>query len=215
MKLGIYGAGGLGKEIYELAKRCSLISGRWEKIVFIDDYKEEESFFGTDLIRFETLHENREDFECIVGVGEPIVREILFNKLVKSGLAIATIIDPSACCSAKARIGQGTIICEFGSIHADVVIGDNCLIQPYCLIGHDSRIGSHSVLSPHFTPGGGLVLGNRVFAGMNSSIKEYTTVGDDVIIAMGAAVFSDLPSGVTVVGNPSRITKGRDSHRVF
>ena len=50
---------------------------------------------------------------------------------------------------------------------------------------------------------------------MHSSIKEKLTIGDDVIIAMGAAVFQNLPSGVTVVGNPARITIGRDDHKVF
>jgi sugar O-acyltransferase (sialic acid O-acetyltransferase NeuD family) len=215
MKLGVYGSGGLGKEVFELAQRCNRNSNRWEEIVFIDDFRNEGEFFGTKSIRFETLLGLKKAFECVVGIGEPSSREKLFNKLTENSVSLTTIIDPSVVFSATATIGEGTTICEFASIHADVSIGRNCLIQPHCVIGHDTKIGDHTVLSPHCAPGGSSTYGNRVFAGMHSSIKEKLTIGDDVIIAMGAAVFQSLPSGVTVVGNPARITKGHDDRKVF
>lgn len=219
--LGIYGSGGLGREIYELARRCETSScnntskQRWDDIIFIDDYNDEGPFFGTKRIKFGTLLENKDDYECIVAIGEPSSREGLFNKLTSKNIKIATIIDPSSFVSPTATIKEGVIICEFTTIHANVDIANNVLIQPFCDIGHDIKIGNHSVISPFCAPGGGIVIGERVYIGMKSALMEKITIGDDVIVGMGSTVFRDVPDGATVVGNPARITKGNDEHRVF
>lgn len=211
--LGIYGSGGLGREIYELARRCS--KERWQDIVFIDDYNAEGPFFGTRRMKFETMLENKNDYECIIAIGEPSSREKLFKKLTDENIRIATIIDPSSIVSPTATIGQGVIICEFTTIHTHVEIANNVLIQPFCDIGHDIKIGNHSVISPFCAPGGNIIFGERVYIGMKSSLIEKITVGNDVIVGMGSAVFRDVPDGATVVGNPARITKGNDEHKVF
>ena len=215
MKLFIYGSGGLGREIYEISERINQTIKKWDEILFLDDIREEGPFFGTRSLKFETFLEQKLVSECVIGIGEPANREKLFIKLSQNEIKIATLIDPRATVSPRARIDNGSIICEFASVHADVSMGMNCLVQPYCVVAHDTQIGDHSVLSPHCAPGGASVFGKRVFVGMHSSIKEKLTIGDDVIIAMGAAVFQNLPEGVTVVGNPARITKGRDDHKVF
>jgi len=215
MKLGIYGSGGLGKEIYEISERINQKTKQWDEILFLDDIREEGPFFGTRSLKFETFLEQKLVAECVIGIGEPSSREKLFGKLSQNGIKCVTLIDPSASVSPRARIENGSIVCEFSSVHAGVSIGMNCLVQPYCVVAHDTQVGDHSVLSPHSAPGGSSVFGKRVFVGMHSSIKEKLTIGDDVIIAMGAAVFQSLPSGVTVVGNPARITKGRDDRKVF
>ncbi len=213
MILGIYGSGGLGREIYELARRCG--KERWQDIVFIDDQNEEGSFFGTRRMKFETLLENKDDYECIIAIGEPSSRENLFKKLTDENIRIATIIDPSSIVSPSATIGEGVIICELTTIHTNVKIGSNVLIQSLCDIGHDIKIGNHSVISAFCAPGGGVFFGERVYIGMKSSLIEKITIGNDAIIGMGSAVFRDVPDGATVVGNPARITKGNDAHKVF
>lgn len=54
-----------------------------------------------------------------------------------------------------------------------------------------------------------------MFMGMNSTSKDKIIIGDDAIIGMGTAVFRDVAAGATVVGNPARVTRGNDAHRVF
>ena len=38
--LGIYGAGGLGREVFELARVLNINEKRWSDIIFIDDHPE-------------------------------------------------------------------------------------------------------------------------------------------------------------------------------
>jgi len=215
MKLGIYGSGGLGRELYEIAARRNEASSLWGRIVFIDDFSEEGDFFGTIRINFDSLKKNKNEYECIIAVGEPSAREKLYQKLMAEDIKMACLIDPSAIISPTAKIMPGVIVCEYSTIHTGVELGSNTLIQPFCDIGHDIKVGNHTVLSPFCAPGGGSVFGERVYVGMHSSIKELSNIGDDAIVGMGSSVFRDVPAGATVVGNPARVTRGNDDHKVF
>jgi sugar O-acyltransferase (sialic acid O-acetyltransferase NeuD family) len=215
MKLGIYGSSGLGREIYEIASRRNSISPKWSRIDFVDDFRGEGEYFGTTVINFSTLVKLKDEYECLIAVGEPSVREILYSKLLNSGVKLTSLIDPSAIVSPSSKVQNGTIILECATIHSGVTIGTNTLIQPFCLIGHDIQIGNHTVLSAYCVPGGGAIIGNRVFVGLHCAIKEGLVIGDDAIVAMGSVVFRDIPPASTVVGNPARITKGNAESRVF
>lgn len=215
MILGIYGAGGLGREIYDIALRRNAASSLWSEIIFIDDFSDEGNYCGARRIRFESLIDYKNNIECVIAVGEPSSRETLHNKLSEAGVRLTSLVDTTAIVSPTAKIGNGVIICEFSTIHTEVVLGCNALIQPFCDIGHDIKIGNHVVLSPFCAPGGGTVFGDRVFVGMHVSIMELVVIGDDAIIGMGSAVFRDVPAGATVVGNPARITRGNDDHKVY
>ena len=215
MILGIYGSGGLGREIYEIAIRRNVASSLWNQIVFIDDFSDEGDYFGTKRIQFNSLKINKNEYECVIAVGEPLSREKLFQKLTEEDIKLTCLTDPTAIVSPTAKIKSGTLICEFSTIHSGVELGYNTLIQPFCDIGHDIKVGNHTVLSPFCAPGGRTVFGDRVFVGLQSSIMDLLTIGDDAIVGMGAAVFRDVPAGATVVGNPARITRGNDEHKIF
>ena len=215
MILGIYGSVKLGREVYEIAIRCNAISHRWDQIVFIDDFSDEGDYFGTKRIQFDALKKHKNEYECIIAVGEPSSREKLFQKLTAEDIKLTCIIDPTAIVSPTAKICDGAIICEYTTIHTGVELGCNTLVQPFCCIGHDIKVGNHTVLSAFCAPGGGIVFGERVFVGMQSTLIELLTVGDDAIVGMGSAVFRNVPAGATVVGNPARITRGNDEKKVF
>lgn len=218
MKLIIYGASGLAKEIYDVVMRS--YPGKYEKIYFIDDFALEGDFYLSERLKFTSLEkrgllEEREALEGVVAIGEPVYRQELTEKLITAKINLATIIDNTALISPTADIAAGSIICEYSTIHANVKIGQGCLIQPYCDVGHDIVIGDYSVISSNAAPGGSSIFGKRVYVGMNATTIEKITIGDDVIIGMGAVVYKDLENGVTVIGNPARITKGNIAHKVF
>jgi len=216
MILMLYGAGGLARELYDVVIRST--PQKYEKIIFIDDFTEEGSFYDNEVIHFDTIKqrfgERIDTLEGLVAVGEPSARELLTGRF-ELGIKLATVIDSTSIISTGAVIGAGTVICEFSTIHCNVNIGKSVLIQPYCDVGHDIIIGDYSVMSSNCTPGGQSVFGKRVYMGMNAASKEKLVIGDDVIIAMGAVVFKDIEPGATVVGNPARITKGNNEHKVF
>ena len=57
MILGIYGAGGLGREVYELAKIINSCNNRWDQIFFIDKGQ------VVDVGKYDELIERNEHFK--------------------------------------------------------------------------------------------------------------------------------------------------------
>ena len=215
MILCIYGSGGLGREVFDVAVRVNSKLNSWDEIIFVDDLEPEGHFFGTKRVKLSNLDIGLEKYEGIVAVGEPSSREKLFNNLTVKKIPLVTLVDPTAIISPSSKIGIGSIILENSLIKANTELHENVLIQPFCDIGHDTSIGSHSVMSPFSSPGGRTSFGKRVFFGMKASCLEQLTIGDDSIIGMGAVVFRDVPAGATVIGNPARVTKGNEQGKVF
>ena len=214
MILGIYGAGGLGREILDIALRINQVKNKWEEICFIDDISTVKQLNGMNVINFEEL-KNLKNAEVIIAIGEPLYREQIYIKLINNNIKLSTLIDPTAIISKHALIEEGVIIGAYSSINTNAQIKTNCLIQPYCLIGHDVKIGKHSVISTHFTPGGGCEIGDRVFVGMKSTVKEKIEIGNDCIIGMGSVVFKNTTTNMIVMGNPARAILKNEEHKVF
>jgi UDP-3-O-[3-hydroxymyristoyl] glucosamine N-acyltransferase len=82
-------------------------------------------------------------------------------------------VHPTAVVAESAQIGDGVSIGAHCTIAEGVVIGANTVIQSNCVIGYKTVIGESSLLYP-------LV-----------SIREFTEIGDRVIIHNGAVIGSD------------------------
>ena len=213
--LGIYGAGGLGRELYDLALRINNLLNKWDRIVFIDDSLRSDAKNNQLIYSFEEFRRLPGQLEIVIGTGEPAVRNLLHDRVVSCGLTLATLIDPTALVSNSAVLKPGVIISEFCSIHSGVHIEVNTLIQPNCCIGHDIRIGKHSIISTTANIGGGSIIGDKVYLGMNCAVLQKLTIESESIIAMGSVVFRDVTFGSTVIGNPAKVTKGNEDKKVF
>ncbi len=217
MILGIYGAGGLGRDILILAYQINKIENRWDDIVFIDDTNGVFKVKGTRVLSFDVaviLYTNKE-LEFIIGVGEPRYRKLLREKVIKAKYRLTSMIHPSAMVSERDNISSGAIVCYNSFISCDVNIGVNVLVQPLACIGHDSHIGSDSVISTFVNIAGGCVIGNETYIGMQVPIKECTKIGNNTIIGMGSVVIKDIPDGVIAFGCPAKVIRENIDNKVF
>lgn len=217
MILGIYGAGGLGRDLLVLAYEINKIENRWDDIVFIDDTEGVFEVKGTRAISFNvaiTLYTNK-DLEFIIGVGEPRYRKLLREKVIKAEYTLTCLIHPSAMVSERGNISSGTIVCYNSFISCDVKIGVNVLIQPLACIGHNCQIGNDSVISTFVNIAGGCVIGNETYIGMQVPIKESTKIGNNTIIGMGSVVIKDIPDEVIAFGCPAKVVRENIDKKVF
>ena len=51
---------------------------------------------------------------------------------------------------------------------------------------------------------GNVTIGDHAYVGSGAIIRQGISIGAGAVIGMGAVVTSDVPSGATVVGNPSK-----------
>lgn len=218
MKLCIYCAGGLGKEVFDIAERINNIHSLWDEIFFVDDTEGigDKCYLGR-LFTFNKILEEfkHNDLEFIIANGEPIVREKLFVKLLENNFKIISLIDPLASISPSAKIGNGLIAYPFSIIASDTSIGNNVLVNAGSIIGHDISIGHNTVISPQVCIGGGTKIGSNSYIGMGSKIKEKLVIGSSVIVGMSSAVHRDISDDVIAMGNPARPMRRNEDNKVF
>ena len=217
MTLGIYGAGGLGREVYELANLINSYNNFWSQIVFIDDAKVTNNPRNALILKFEDIKNKYklDDFEVCIAIGEPAIRKILMDKLIANNITIKSLIHPQVFIPKSTKVGTGTIINKFVSITSDIVIGENVYIHPMACIGHDSIIGNHSIISSFVDVAGNCVVGYESFLAIGTILKHGITVGEKSIIGLGSIVHKNIPSNVIAMGNPARPMKRNIDQRVF
>lgn len=218
MILCVYGAGGFGKEVYDIATRMNKKKSIWDEILFLDDapHLGESAYMGR-LFNLETvLYEfGLNSIEVIVAIGEPAVRKKLYQKVKKLNLKLATLVDPSSIISPTAKLGEGVIVAPYCSVSSSVIIGDNVAINTSSIVGHDIAIGDHTVLSSFVNVGGDCSVGHSSYLGMGVQIMQGLTIGSESILGMGSVVFKDIPDDVIAMGNPARPIRRNENKAVF
>ncbi len=92
-------------------------------------------------------------------------------------------------CFERIEIGDDVAIAE----HVTIRDSDNHqILQKGCIV--------HPVAKP-------VVIGNKVWIGLNATILKGVTIGDGSIVAAGSVVNKDVPCGVLVSGVPASVIK--------
>lgn len=217
MVLGVYCAGGLGKEVVDLAEEINSQMNYWQDIIFVDDIYEANEFYGYSVLSFEELlkYSLKHSIELTIANGEPEVRRKLFNKCKENEVSIATLVHPEAFISQSAIIGEGAIIRKYVSISSDVRIGENVYLQSYVGIGHDAAVGANSVLSSFVALPGYCILDECVYIAPSVVVNNNVHIGAYAIIGMGSVVYRNVKEGKIIMGNPGKVVGDNTEKTVF
>ncbi len=216
MVLAIYGAGGLGREIHELARIVDERESRWNKCIFIVDGDAPDTICDCKVYGYEQAKElYGNDLEIVMGIGEPATRMTLLSKIKADGISTPTIIHPDVHIPTSTIVGKGVVIQVGCYISVGVTIKDYVLLQPQCAVGHDCILEEGSVISTFDSIAGAARIGKSTYIGMSVAVKELVSIGDYSIIGMGSVVFKDVPDEVIAIGNPARVMKKNEERHVF
>ena len=109
MQLAIYGAGSLGKNLYDVALRVNERERRWTDIFFIDDIRQERQFYLNRVHRLTEVQQMDEPVEAVVANGTPKNRKKMVAVLRKAGISLTNLIDPSVIIAPSAvSTGRGS-----------------------------------------------------------------------------------------------------------
>lgn len=103
---------------------------------------------------------------------------------------------------ADVEIGANTTI-DRGSVGA-TEIGDGVKIDNLVHIGHNVRIGEHSVIVAQVGIAGSTTVGRGVTLAGQVGIPGHLKIGDGATVAAQAGVFGDVPPGAVYSGYPAR-----------
>ena len=195
MKKGIIGAGGFGREVYWSLNPTE----RGNTVFFVDDiYWDNTDEKILPLSLFET-----DKYVVVVAIADSNHRERIVNSLPKN-TKYFTHIHPSVQIHGEdVMIGEGSIICAGSIITTNVKIGKHAHINLITTIGHDCVIGDYFTTAPGVQISGNETIGDRVYFGTRSCMKQKLTICDDVIIGMNAGVTKNITESGTYIGTPT------------
>jgi sugar O-acyltransferase (sialic acid O-acetyltransferase NeuD family) len=210
-KIGIYGAGGFGREVAWLTVSCNKKLQKYKVACFISDILEEqgEVINNRPVYSLEDAYKRYPTASVVRAIGNPIAGEKAMLKAKKKGFGSEVIIHPNVEISEHVQIGKGTIICAGNIITTNIIIGDHVQINLDCTIGHDSILGDFTTLSPGVHISGWVHMGKRVYIGtgaviINGTPQNPIKIGDDVVIGAGACVLKSIAPRVKVFGVPAK-----------
>jgi len=110
------------------------------------------------------------------------------------------------------KIGQGTIIREFVTIHRGTAfgggiteVGEENFLMAYTHVAHDCRIGRNVVLANNATLGGHITIGDHATVGGLVAIHQFARVGEHAFVGGKAAVVKDIPPFMIAAGDRARL----------
>jgi UDP-3-O-[3-hydroxymyristoyl] glucosamine N-acyltransferase len=102
----------------------------------------------------------------------------------------------------EVEIGANTTV-DRGSI-GDTVVEQGVKLDDLVMVGHNVRIGAHSMLAGMVGIAGSTRLGRGVWAGGQAGFINHLEIGDGARIAVAAKVMRDVPAGEVMSGHPAR-----------
>lgn len=103
---------------------------------------------------------------------------------------------------ADVEIGANVTI-DRGSI-GDTEIGDDVKIDNLVHIGHNVRVGPHTIIIAQVGISGSTRIGAGVTLAGQVGVAGHLTIGDRATVAAQGGVFGDLEGGITYSGYPAR-----------
>lgn len=146
---------------------------------------------------------NPNDYSIMVAVADPKKRLEIVNKLPKETQFFSWIHPTSILMDTNIEIGEGSFIGAFSILTTNIKIGNHCILNRANQIGHDCVIGDFFSSMPGSIVSGNVMIGDCVYLGTNSSIREKINICSDVIIGLNSGVVKPINEGGIYIGTPS------------
>jgi sugar O-acyltransferase (sialic acid O-acetyltransferase NeuD family) len=204
--LVILGAGGLAREVYDLANYCYGSDPDFKIRGFLSDGPSIiESFGYPPVLSTVDGYQIKNEDVFISAIGNVIDRKKVVGIILKKGGKFINLIHPSAIIAPSVKLGTGIAIKAFCVLASNAIIGDFTFLQSSVICGHDVNFGSCCHVNSFSFFAGCVRVDDLVTVNAGAMIVQGKQIGKGSLIGMGSIVIKDVPAGVKVFGNPARI----------
>lgn len=205
-KVRVYGAGGHSQVI------CEIIEHNDCEVTGVFDDNPPESHYAFKKV-YQGLKINSKNF---MHDGDPIIIAVGLNKeraeisrCLKCDFEKA--IHHTSVIAKSVKISKGTVIFAGAIVQPNTTIGKHVIINTSASVDHDNVIGDYAHISPKVTLCGHVEVGEGSLIGAGAIVIPKVKIGKWCTIGAGAVILKDVPDYSTVVGNPGRIIKAKNS----
>jgi len=200
----IAGAGGHGLEVAQALKDLGFDSNE----IFFYDQNNSKSF-DPEILKSIVFREDelkdlvRNDPRFVIGVGNPIHRQKMFNILSSLG---GNLVGVSAITSNIPNNSDHTFdAMAFSFIGPKTKIGLGVLVNTRAHVHHDCEIGDFSEIGPGAMLLGASKIGKKCRIGAGAVILPGVELGDEIIVGAGAVVTKSFSNACTLIGIPALV----------
>lgn len=143
-------------------------------------------------------------YKLMIAVADCQCRENIVKSL-PSNTTYFTFIHPTALImDSNIEIGEGSFIGAYSILTTKIKIGKHAILNRGNHIGHDTTVGNYLSMMPGSIISGNCKLGDRVYIGTNSSVREKINICNDVTVGLNSGVVSDIKDASKYGGVPSK-----------
>ncbi len=191
----LIGAGGFAREVKAHMNKPNMKC-------FVDD-----EFFQTTMRLnniFPISEFDPKTQQALVVIGNPYARFEMVKRMPEDTKYFSFVHPTAVILGTDVIIGDGCVICAGCVVTTNVVIEDHAQLNLLTTVGHDCRIGKYFTTAPGVKISGNCTIGDRVYFGTSSCIREKLTIVDDVTIGLNGGVVKNIMTSGTYIGTPTK-----------
>jgi sugar O-acyltransferase (sialic acid O-acetyltransferase NeuD family) len=131
------------------------------------------------------------------------VRQERYEQIKANGYNCASYISSRASVMTK-NIGENCFILENNVLQPFTKIGNNVMMWSGNHIGHHGKIDDHVFFTSHVVLSGHCHVKERSWFGVNSTIRDFVTIGEGSLIAMGSMITKSTDDNGFYMGSPAK-----------
>ncbi|MFI4992209.1 MAG: NeuD/PglB/VioB family sugar acetyltransferase [Solirubrobacterales bacterium] len=140
----------------------------------------------------------------VLGFGATEGRAGIVAAAEAAGLALPSLVHPSAHVASSAAIASGVQVLAHAIIGPGAQIGRGALVNSGAIIEHDAVVCDFAVIDPGAVLAGRAIIGESVEIGTGAVVLPDIDIGAHAVVGAGAVVTRPVRRGETVVGVPAR-----------
>lgn len=143
-------------------------------------------------------------YRYVLGLGNPVVRGRIVDRLEDAGARTFTAVHPSATFGALVEVGKGAVVCAGATVSTNVRLGRHVHVNPNATIGHDAVLADFVSVNPGAVISGEVSVGEGTLVGAAATILQNLSIGEGTILGAGCLVTKHVPNGVVAMGVPAQ-----------
>lgn len=169
----------------------------------------EGAFCGLPVIPFEDIESDFPPghFQIFIAIGYTRLNSLRARKYREArekGYSLANYISKKAQIGPGCTLGDNCMVGANTTLQPGVEIGNDVVVRENVYIGHNAVIEDHCFLSAASAISGGVRIGACSFIGVNATLKDKISVGEECIIGAGVTLLHDTKEKEVYAANTSQ-----------